>query len=93
MDDSRAASLAQIRELVRANSVVQFAAQRREEVYEWVERTRVRHDYAQPDFRSSRAFSAFERENSFCFQQRYSGNTPGEDLASFLKLRSLACCC
>ena len=47
MDDSRAASLAQIRELVRANRVVQFAAQRREEVYEWVERTRVRHDYAQ----------------------------------------------
>jgi transposase InsO family protein len=46
MDDSHATSLEQIRALVAANSVVQFAGQRRQEVYEWVERTLVRHQYA-----------------------------------------------
>jgi transposase InsO family protein len=46
MDDSQAASLDQIRALVKANGVVQFAGQRRQEVYEWVERTLVRHQYA-----------------------------------------------
>lgn len=46
MDDSQATSLAQIRELVSANSVVQFVGQRRDEVYGWVERTLVRHEYA-----------------------------------------------
>lgn len=46
MDDSQATSLEQIRTLVAANSVVQFVGQRRPEVYEWVERTLVRHEYA-----------------------------------------------
>ena len=46
MDDSHAVSGEQIRALVAANSVVQFAGQRRQEVYEWVEQTLVRHQYA-----------------------------------------------
>jgi len=46
MDDSQATSLEQIRALVAANSVVRFAGQERQEVYEWVERTLVRHQYA-----------------------------------------------
>src|SRR5947209_17043122 len=46
MDDSHAMSLEQIRALVAANSVMRFAGQRRQEVYEWVERTVVRHQYA-----------------------------------------------
>jgi len=46
MDDSQATSLEQIRALVTANSVVRFAGQRRQEVYGWVERTLVRHEYA-----------------------------------------------
>jgi transposase InsO family protein len=46
MDDSQATSLEQIRALVAANGVVRFAGQRREEVYGWVERTLVRHEYA-----------------------------------------------
>jgi len=46
MDDSQAASLEQIRALVVANGAVRFAGQRREEVYNWVERTLVRHEYA-----------------------------------------------
>ncbi|MFI5106509.1 MAG: hypothetical protein ACHP79_16420, partial [Terriglobales bacterium] len=46
MDDSQATSLEQIRALVAANSVVRFAGQRREEVYNWVERTLVRLQYA-----------------------------------------------
>jgi hypothetical protein len=46
MDDSQATSLEQIRALVAANQVVRFAGQRREEVYQWVERTLVRHEYA-----------------------------------------------
>ena len=46
MDDSQATSLEQIRVLVGANSAVRFAGQRREEMYEWVERTLVRHEYA-----------------------------------------------
>lgn len=46
MDDSRATTLDQIRALVAANDVVQFTGQRRQEVYEWVERTLVRHQYA-----------------------------------------------
>lgn len=45
MDDSHATSLEQIRTLVAANSVVRFTGQRRQEVYEWVERTLVRHQY------------------------------------------------
>jgi hypothetical protein len=46
MDDSQATTLEQIRALVIANGAVQFAGQRRQEVYEWVERTLVRHEYA-----------------------------------------------
>jgi transposase InsO family protein len=46
MDDSRATSLEQIRALVAANGVVRFAGQRRDEVYGWMERTLVRHEYA-----------------------------------------------
>lgn len=46
MDDSQATSLEQIRALVAANSVVRFAGQGRQEVYDWVERTLVRHEYA-----------------------------------------------
>jgi transposase InsO family protein len=46
MDDSQATSLEQIRTLVAANSVVRFVGQRRQEVYNWVERTLVRHEYA-----------------------------------------------
>ena len=46
MDDSQATSLEQIRALVAANGVVRFAGQRRQEVYDWVERTLVRHEYA-----------------------------------------------
>lgn len=45
MDDSQATSLEQIRALVAANRVVRFAGQRRQEVYDWVERTLVRHEY------------------------------------------------
>jgi len=45
MDDSHATSLEQIRALVAANSVVRFTGQRRQEVYEWVEKTLVRHQY------------------------------------------------
>lgn len=33
------------------------------------------------------------QENSICFQHCYRENRLGEDLASFLSLRSLACCC
>ena len=46
MDDSQATSLEQIGALVSANGVVRFTGQRREEVYDWVERTLVRHEYA-----------------------------------------------
>jgi transposase InsO family protein len=46
MDDSQATNLEQIRALVAANRGVRFAGQRRQEVYEWVERTLVRHEYA-----------------------------------------------
>ena len=46
MDDSQTSSLEQIRALVDANSVVRFTGQRREEIYGWVEKTLVRHEYA-----------------------------------------------
>jgi hypothetical protein len=39
-------SLEQLRALVAANGVVRFAGQRRDEVYGWMERTLVRHEYA-----------------------------------------------
>ena len=46
MDDSQAATLEQIRVLVAANQTMSFTGQGREEVYDWVERTLVRHEYA-----------------------------------------------
>lgn len=46
MDDSQTTSLEQIRALVDANSAVRFTGQRRAEIYEWVEKTLVRHEYA-----------------------------------------------
>jgi transposase InsO family protein len=46
MDDSQTTSLEQIRALVDANRAVRFAGQRREEIYAWVEKTLVRHEYA-----------------------------------------------
>jgi hypothetical protein len=45
MDDSEATSLEQIRAFVAGSGGVQFAGQRREEVYDWTERTLVRHRY------------------------------------------------
>ena len=46
MDDTKAMSLEQIRAFLAASGEVRFAGQRRAEVYEWVERTLVRHEYA-----------------------------------------------
>lgn len=46
MDDSQTTSLEQIRALVSANRAVRFTGLRREEMYQWVERTLVRHEYA-----------------------------------------------
>src|SRR5579871_888472 len=46
MDDSQTTSLEQIRALVDANSAVRFAGQGRQEIYQWVEKTLVRHEYA-----------------------------------------------
>ena len=46
MDDSEAGSLEQIRAFLAGSGEVRFAGQRQEEVYGWVERTLVRHQYA-----------------------------------------------
>ena len=46
MDDTEATSLEQIRAFLAGSDPVQFSGQRRQEVYEWVERTLVRHQYA-----------------------------------------------
>jgi transposase InsO family protein len=46
MDDSEAGSLEQIRAFLAGSGEVRFAGQRREEVYGWVEKTLVRHQYA-----------------------------------------------
>jgi len=46
MDDSEAVSLEQIRTFLAGSGEVRFAGVRRAEVYEWVERTLVRHAYA-----------------------------------------------
>jgi len=46
MDDLNTTSWEQIRALVAANNVLRLAGQRREEVYDWVERTLVRHEHA-----------------------------------------------
>jgi len=49
MDDSEATSLEQIRAFLAGSGEVQFAGQRREEVYAWVEKTLLRHHYASLD--------------------------------------------
>jgi hypothetical protein len=46
MDDSEATSLEQIRAFLASSGELRFAAQCREEVYAWTERTLVRHQYA-----------------------------------------------
>lgn len=49
MDDSEATSLEQIRAFLAGSGEVRFAGQRREEIYSWVERTLVRHQYTTLD--------------------------------------------
>ena len=49
MDDSQATSLDQIRAFLAASNPVHFAGQRREEVYQWLEQTLVRQQYASLD--------------------------------------------
>jgi hypothetical protein len=46
MNDSKAASLEQIRAFLAGSAEMQFAARGREEVYGWIERTLVQHEYA-----------------------------------------------
>jgi transposase InsO family protein len=46
MDDSEAVNLEQIRAFLAGSGEVRFAGLRRAEVYNWVERTLVRHEYA-----------------------------------------------
>ena len=46
MDDSDATSLEQIRAFLAGSEPVRFSGHRRQEVYEWVEKTLVRHQYA-----------------------------------------------
>ncbi|MBS1859479.1 MAG: transposase family protein [Acidobacteria bacterium] len=46
MDDSQTTSLEQIRALVSANRAIRFTGLLREEMYQWVERTLVRYEYA-----------------------------------------------
>jgi hypothetical protein len=49
MDDSEATSLEQIRAFLAGSAPVEFSGQRREEMYHWVEKTLVRHEYASLD--------------------------------------------
>src|SRR5438067_11818376 len=49
MDDTEATSLEQIRAFLAGSGEVRFAGQRREEVYDWVEKTLVRLEYASLD--------------------------------------------
>ncbi len=46
MDDTEATSLEQIQAFLAGSEEVRFAGQRREEVYGWIEKTLVRHQYA-----------------------------------------------
>ena len=46
MNDSKTASLEQIRAFLAGSAEMQFSAQGREEVYGWVQRTLVQHEYA-----------------------------------------------
>lgn len=45
MDDSETRSLEQVRAFLDGSGEMQFAGERREEVYGWIERTLVRHEY------------------------------------------------
>jgi transposase InsO family protein len=49
MDDTKAASLEQIRAFLAGSEEMTFAAQGRKEIYEWVERTLVQHEYGSLD--------------------------------------------
>jgi len=49
MDDTNTASLEQIRAFLAGSGEMAFAAQGRKEVYEWVERTLVQHEYGALD--------------------------------------------
>lgn len=49
MDDTKAASLEQIRAFLSGSGEMAFAAQGRKEIYEWVERTLVQHEYGTLD--------------------------------------------
>ena len=49
MDDSEARDLEQIRAFLAGSEPVRFAGERRQEVYGWVEKTLVRHQYASLD--------------------------------------------
>ena len=49
MDDTEATSLEQIRVFLAGSGSVQFSGQCREEVYSWLEKTLVRHQYASLD--------------------------------------------
>jgi len=49
MDDSEARDLEQIRAFLAGSEPVRFTGQRRQEVYRWVEKTLVRHQYASLD--------------------------------------------
>jgi hypothetical protein len=51
MDDTKTASLEQIEAFLAGSAEVQFAAQRREEIYGWIQRTLVQHEYARLDKR------------------------------------------
>ena len=52
----RSESLEEIRAFLAGSSEVRFAGQRREEVYSWVEKTLVRHQYASLDRSRTRAW-------------------------------------
>lgn len=49
MDDSKTASLEQMRAFLAGTAEVEFAAQGRRDVYEWIQRTLVQHEYASLD--------------------------------------------
>ena len=49
MDDSKTASLEQMRAFLAVTAEVEFAAQGRRQVYEWIQRTLVQHEYASLD--------------------------------------------
>ena len=64
MDDSQA-TLEQIRVLLTANLLVRFLGLSRHDVYQWVERTLVRHEYA--------AWASPTRDSSGSISARWQG--------------------